>query len=98
MTRIRRNPLTTGAVGYLLNIDVWQSGTTRILQDGLAVKGLAPKPLDPLRSDLNELEKSMPWRTIQDEFGKHKWIDHEGRVYQGTPYAVEPDARARMVS
>ena len=39
----------------------------------------------------------MPWRTVQDEFGKIRWIDHEGRMYQGTPYAVEPDANARMV-
>ena len=37
----------------------------------------------------------MPWGTIQDEFGKLKWIDHEGRVYQGAPYAVEPDATPR---
>ena len=39
----------------------------------------------------------MPWRTIKDEFGKFKWIDHEGRVYQGTPYVVEPDATAKTV-
>ena len=67
------------------------------MQDGLVVKGLSPKPLDPLRyhvnprSDLTELEKGMPWTTVQDEFGKYRWIDHEGRMYQGTPYAVEPD-------
>ena len=36
-----------GAVGYLLDIDIWQSGTTQIMQDGIAFKGLAPKPLDP---------------------------------------------------
>ena len=34
-----------GAVGYLLDIDIWQSGATRITQDGIVVKGLAPKPL-----------------------------------------------------
>ena len=51
-----------GSVGYLLDIDIWQSGTTRIMQDGIVVKGLAPK-LDPSRNhlnprtDLNELEK-----------------------------------------
>ena len=39
----------------------------------------------------------MPWRAFQDEFGKFCWIDHEGRIYQGTPYAVEPGASARMV-
>ena len=88
----------SGVVGYLLDIDIWQSGTTRIMQDGMVVKGLAPKPLDPLRyhvnpwCDLNELEKVMPWRIVQDEFGKFCWMDHKGRVYQGTPYAVEPDA------
>ena len=60
------------------------------------MKGLAPEPLDPLRyhvnpqSDLNELEKGMPWRTVQDELGKFKWFNHEGRIY-------EPDASARMV-
>ena len=30
------------------------------------------------------LEKNMPWRSIQDEFGKYKWLDHTGKVYQGT--------------
>ena len=90
-----------GAVGYLLDIDIWQSGTTRVMLDGIV--GLAPKSLDPLRyhvnprSDLNELEKGVPSRTVQDELGKFKWLDHEGRIYQGTPYAVEPDASARMV-
>ena len=65
-----------GSVGYLLDIDVWQSDTTRIMQDGIVVKGLAPKLLDPSRyhlnprTDLNELGKGMPWRTIKDEFGK----------------------------
>ena len=92
-----------GAMGYLLDIDIWQNGTTRIMQDGKVVKGLAPQPLDPLRyhvnprCDLNELERGVPWRTVQDEFGKIRWIDHEGRMYQGTPYTVEPDATARMV-
>ena len=86
-----------GSVGYLLDIDIWQSGTTRIMQDGVVVKGLAPKRLDPARyhlspsTDLTELEKGMPWRTIQDEFGKFKWVDHAGRIYQGTPFSVEPD-------
>ena len=65
-----------GSVGYLLDIDVWQSGAARIMQDGLVVKGLHLNP----RTDLNELEKSMPWHTIKDEFGKFKWIDHEGRA------------------
>ena len=89
-------------MGYLLDIDVWQSGT-RIMQDGIVVKGLAPKRLDPSRyhlnpqTDLNELEKGMPWRTIKDEFGKFKWIDREGRTYPGTPYSVEPDATAKQI-
>ena len=42
-----------GVVGYLLDIDVWQSGTTCIMQDGTVVKGLAPKRLDPARYHLN---------------------------------------------
>ena len=92
-----------GSVGYLLDIDVWQSGTTRVMQDGVVVKGLAPKRLDPARyhinpsTDLNELEKGMPWRSIQDEFGKLKWIDPSGRIYQGTPFSVEPDITAKHV-
>ena len=71
-----------GSVGYLLDIDVWQSGATRIMQDGIVVKGLAPKRLHPARyhlnpsTDLDELEKGMPWRTNQDEFGTFKWVDH----------------------
>ena len=89
-----------GCVGYLLDIDVCQSGTTRIMQDGIVVKGLAPKLLDLSRyhlnprTDLNELDKGMPWRTIKDKFGKFKWIDHEGRTYQGNPYS----SRARCHS
>ena len=73
------------------------------MQDGIVVKGLAPKPLDPARvrvnprSGLNDLEKGMPWRILQDEFGKFRWNDHEGRMYQGTPYSVEPDATAKML-
>ena len=39
----------------------------------------------------------MPWRTIKDKFGKFKWTDHEGRVYQGTPFAFEPDATVKTV-
>ena len=38
-----------GSVGYLLVNDVWQSGTTRVMQDGIVVKRLAPKLLDPSR-------------------------------------------------
>ena len=34
---------------------------------------------------------------IQDEFGKYRWIDHEGRMYQGTPYAIEQDPVAKTV-
>ena len=55
-----------------------------IMKDGVVIKGLAPRRLDPMRyhlnpnSDLNELEKGMPWRTIQDEFGTFKWVDHAG--------------------
>ena len=78
-----------GSVGYLLDIDVWQSGTTRI--SCKMVKGLAPKLLDPSRyhlnprTDLNELEKGMPWPSIKDEFGKFKWIDHEGTQLSRMP-------------
>ena len=92
-----------GSVGHLLDIDVLQSGTTRIMQDGIVVKGLAPKRLDPARyhlhpnTDLNDLEKGMPWRTIQDEFGKFKWVDHAGRVYQGTPFSIEPDSTSKRI-
>ena len=76
---------------------------TRVMQDGVVVKGLAPKRRDPARyhinpsTDLNELEKGMPWRSIQDEFGKFKWIDPSGRIYQGTPFSVEPDIIAKHV-
>ena len=193
------------SVGYLLVIDIWQSGTTRIMQDGVVIKGLGTttsriyletnlasrwegvrlprasgkspdfpgsspnfpgsfsatspgssltvelnsnpevprkfpklprkfpktspevpglprrsasfsgKPdtlsrltktfsdLDPCRyhlnpsSDLDELEKGMPWRSIQDEFGKFKWIDHAGRIYHGTPFSVEPDITSKHI-
>ena len=73
------------------------------MQDGVVVKGLAPKRLDPVRyhlhpsTDLNELQKGMPWRTIQDEFGKFKWVNHAGRIYQGTPFSVEPDVTSKHI-
>ena len=92
-----------GSIGYFLDIDVWQSGTTRIMQDGIMVKGLGPMLLNPCkyhinpRTDLEKLEKGLLWRTIKDQFGKFKWIDHEGRVHQGIPYAVEPDAAAKTL-
>ena len=54
-----------GVVGYFFNIDLWQSGTARVMQDGIVVKGLAPKPLDPVRylvnprTDLSKLDQGM---------------------------------------
>ena len=92
-----------GSVGYLLDIDIWQSGTTRIMQDGVVIKGLAPKRLDPCRYQLtagptlDDLEKNMPWRSVQDEFGKFKWLDHTGKIYQGTPFSVEPDITSKQM-
>ena len=92
-----------GCVGYLLDNEIWQSSTTLIMHDGVVIKGLAPRRLDPARyhlnptTDLNELEKGMPWRTIQDEFGKFKWVDHAGRIYHGTPFSVEPDVTSKHV-
>ena len=32
-----------------------------------------------------------------NEFGQFKRVDHAGRVYQGTPYSVEPDATAKHI-
>ena len=90
-------------MGYLLDIDIWQSGTARIMQDGVVIKGLGPQRLDPARdhlnpsTDLDELKKGMPWRTIQDEFGKFKWVDHAGRIYQGTAFSVEPDVTSKHI-
>ena len=92
-----------GSVGYLLDVDIWQSGATRIMQDGVVIKGLAPKRLDPGRYQLtagpalDELEKNMPWRSIKDELGKFKWLDHTGKIYQGTPYSVEPDITSKQM-
>ena len=92
-----------GSVGYLLDIDIWQSGNTRIMQDGVVIKGLAPRRLDPWRYQLtagptlDDLEKNMPWRTIQDELGKFKWLDHTGKIYQGTPFSVEPDITSKQL-
>ena len=48
-------------------------------------------------TDLSELEKGMPWRSVQDEFGKFKWIDHAGRIYHGTPFSAEPDITSKHV-
>ena len=92
-----------GSVGYLLDVDIWQSGATRIMQDGVVIKGLAPKRLDPGRYQLtagpavDDLEKNMPWRSIKDELGKFKWLDHTGKIYQGTPYSVEPDITSKQM-
>ena len=92
-----------GSVGYLLDIDIWQSGTTRILQDGVVIKGLAPRRLDPSRYQLTASpsrdtpETNMPWRSIQDELGRFKWLDHQGKIYSGVPYSVEPDVNAKQM-
>ena len=73
------------------------------MQDGVVIKGLAPQRLDPARcrlnpsTGLNELEKGMPWRTIQDEFGKFKWVDHAARIYHGSPFSVEPDVTSKHI-
>ena len=39
----------------------------------------------------------MPWRSIQDELGKFKWLDHTGKIYQGTPFSVEPDITSKQL-
>ena len=92
-----------GSVGYLLDIDIWQSGSTRILQDGVVIKGLAPRRLDPSRYQLTASpsrdtpETNMPWRSIRDELGKFKWLDHQGKIYSGIPYSVEPDVSSKQM-
>ena len=49
-----------GCVGYLLDIDIWQSGTTRIMQDGVVVKGLAPRRiLQGITSILSQISMSL---------------------------------------
>ena len=39
----------------------------------------------------------MLWRTTQDEFGKFKWVDHAGRIYQGTPFSIEPGITSKHI-
>ena len=75
-------------------IQLWSDGTQRTVS---ALKQQEAGHRASCGSDLTKLGQGMPWRTIQDEFGKFKGIDHEGRVHQGTPYVVEPDATARTV-
>ena len=94
--------LDRGSVGYLLDIDIWQSGTTHHARwcGDQGTRTSTSRALQvPLASstDLSELEKGMPWRSVQDEFGKFKWIDHAGWVYQGTPFSVEPDITSKHV-
>ena len=77
--------------------------TNKKIQDGVVIKGLAPRRLDPCRYQLtagptlDDLEKNTPWRSIQDEFGKFKWLDHTGKIYQGTPFSVEPDITSKQM-
>ena len=91
MIRHKLNHWMIEVVGYLLDIDIWQSGTTRVMQDGVVIKGLAPRRLDPARyhlnpsTDLNELEKGMPWRTIQDEFGSSSGSIMQAPSIKGLP-------------
>ena len=67
------------------------------------IKGLAPKRLDPSRYQLTvspsheEPEANMPWRSIRDELGKFKWLDHRGKIYSGIPYSVEPDVNSKQM-
>ena len=55
-----------GAAGKLLDIHIWQSQTTTILENGVVTKGLRPQLLDPARylinpeMDLNESQKGIP--------------------------------------
>ena len=73
------------------------------MQDGVVIKGLAPKHLDPSRYQLTvspsheEPEANMPWRSIRDELGKFKWLDHRGKIYSGIPYSVEPDVNSKQM-
>ena len=84
-----------GAIGKLLDIEVWESQTTRILVGDAVVKGLSPQPLDPSRYQLSHGpvmdadREAMPWRAFKDALGKHKWLDYRGVEYLGAPYAVE---------
>ena len=76
---------------------------SHLARRGVVIKGLAPRRLDPGRYQLtagpalDDLEKHMPWRSIQDELGKFKWHDHTGKIYQGTPFSVEPDITSKQL-
>ena len=84
-----------GAIGKLLDIDIWESQTTRILVGDAVVKGLSPQQLDPSRyqlshgHDMDADREAMPWRAFKDAVGKYKWLDYRGVEYLGTPYAID---------
>ena len=62
----------------------WHAGwhrRERLSSEGAGSTEVHVKP----RCALNDLEKGM--------LGKFRWKDHEGRMYQGTTYAVEPDGQ-----
>ena len=48
-----------GAMGYLLDIDIWQRQTTKILQDGVVIKGLRPQPLEPAQYRVNPSQERL---------------------------------------
>ena len=92
-----------GSVGYLLDVDIWQSGTTRVMQDGVVIKGLAPKRLDPGRYQLtagpalDDLEKNMPWRSIKDEPWQLQVARPRRQDLSGNSLSVEPRRHVQAI-
>ena len=59
------------AIGQPLEIVLWRSETTRVLVEGVVVKGLGPRKLDPLRYKLYQDQSALPpsdlpWRPIDE--------------------------------
>ena len=93
-----------GCVGYLLDIDIWQSGTTRIMQDGVVVKGLAPRRLDPARYYINpptrvsmSLRKGCHGDPFRMSLGSSSGSIILVVSIMGHPSQVEPDITSKHV-
>ena len=85
-----------GAVGYLLDVDIWQSGATKIMKDGLAVKGLCLNHW--IQSDITFTPRVTWWisrKGCPSDQSKMNLANTDAffwsRMCHGTPCSIEPD-------
>ena len=81
-----------GAMGQLLDIYLWRSGTTRVLMHGVVIRCLNPRKLETVRSSaLQTLPRSVQSTTagvaMETDWKEwtYKWLHSDGRAQWGQP-------------